>query len=174
MTASAEYEKKESKTGSTPPRHETPLHTAALHGHADQIPKEFLTLEFLSIEAKGYRHTVLECLFMSNSLGVIPGIYSNSKMLDYKNSRGWTLRQSIECKEQSAAAVARVRSKPATDKQIEKFRYFGCAFGKKSQKGKPVMRLTNVRSNSHKKMQIITTVPQPKNNWQSFDLAIKL
>lgn len=39
LTASTEYEKKESKTGSTPPRTETPLHTAARYGHADQIPK---------------------------------------------------------------------------------------------------------------------------------------
>lgn len=135
MTASAEYENKKSKTGSTPPRHETPLHTAALQGHADQIPKEFLTLEFLSIEATGYRKTVLECLFMNDSLGVIPGIYSNSKMLDYKNSRGWTLRQSIECKEQSDAAVARVRNEPATEPQKEKLHFFGCTFGKKITKG---------------------------------------
>lgn len=54
LTASTEYEKKESRTGSTPPRTETPLHTAARYGHADQIPKEFLTPEFLSIEASGY------------------------------------------------------------------------------------------------------------------------
>ena len=135
MTASAEYEKKESKTGSTPPRHETPLHTAALHGHADQIPKEFLTLEFLSIEATGYRHTVLQYLCMSNSLDVIPNIYRNSKMLDYKNSRGWTLREDIEVKKQSADTVARVRSEPATEQQKEKLRYFGCTFGKKITKG---------------------------------------
>jgi hypothetical protein len=135
MTASAEYENKKSKTGSTPPRHETPLHTAALHGHADQIPKEFLKLEFLSIEATGYRQTVLEYLLLSNSLGVIPGIYSNSKMLDYKNSRGWTLRQSIEFKKESSAAVARVRNEPATEQQKEKLRFFGCTFGNKITKG---------------------------------------
>ena len=135
LTISTEYEKKESRTGSTPPRIETPLHTAALYGHANQIPKEFLTLEFLSIEATGHRNTVLQYLFMSNSLDVIPDIYTNSALLDYKNSRGWTLRQEIEAKREYEAYVARVRTEPATEKQKEKLRWFGCTFGEGVTKG---------------------------------------
>jgi ankyrin repeat protein len=75
LTASTEYEKKESKTGSTPPRTETPLHTAARCGHADQIPKEFLTPDFLSIEASGYRNTVLHQLAYANRLDLVPDSY---------------------------------------------------------------------------------------------------
>jgi uncharacterized Zn finger protein (UPF0148 family) len=113
----------------------TVLHTAAISGHFDQIPKEFMTLEFLKIEATGYRHTVLQYLLMGNSLNVIPGIYTNSTLLDYKNSRGWTLRQEIESKRASEDYVARVRSEPATEKQKEKLRWFGCTFGEGMTKG---------------------------------------
>ncbi len=41
---------------------ETPLHIAARCGYADQIPHEFLTPEFLSLEATGYRTTLLHDL----------------------------------------------------------------------------------------------------------------
>lgn len=114
---------------------DTVLHTAAINGHFDQIPKEFMTIEFLKIEATGYRNTVLQYLLMSNSLDVIPGIYTNSALLDYKNSRGRTLRQEIEAKRESEASVARVRSEPATEKQKEKLRYFGYAFDENISKG---------------------------------------
>ncbi len=85
LSASTEYEKKESRTGPTPPRTDTPLHTAALFGHGDQIPKEFLTPEFLSIEATGYRNTVLHYFAMSNSLSLIPNIYAGSEMWSLRN-----------------------------------------------------------------------------------------
>lgn len=114
---------------------DTVLHAAAISGHFDQIPKEFMTLEFLKIEATGYRLTVLQYLLMSNSLDVIPNIFTNSALLDYRNSRGWTLRQEIETKRESEAYVARVRCEPATDKQKEKLRWFGCTFDEGLTKG---------------------------------------
>lgn len=93
LTASTEYEKKESKTGSTPPRTETPLHTAARYGHADQIPKEFLTPEFLSVEASGYRLTVLHQLAYAKKLDLVQDIYANSEMWNLRNSSGQTPRE---------------------------------------------------------------------------------
>ncbi|MGA3284938.1 MAG: ankyrin repeat domain-containing protein [Verrucomicrobiota bacterium] len=135
LTASTEYEKKESKTGSTPPRTETPLHTAARYGHADQIPKEFLTPEFLSIEAGGYRLTVLHQLAYANRLDLVPDIYANSEMWNLRNSSGQTPRDIVETNIKQEAYVARVRSEPATEKQKEKLRYFGCTFNEKITKG---------------------------------------
>lgn len=135
MTASTEYAKKESRTGNTPPRTETPLHTAALYGHADQIPKQFLTLEFLSIEATGFRYNVLYCLLQSDTLHVIPNIHTNSELLDWRDSRGRTLRSQIESKGKWEAYVARVRSEPASEKQKEKLRWFGLPVHDRTTKG---------------------------------------
>ena len=128
LTASTEYEKKESRTGPTPPRTETPLHTAARCGHADQIPKEFLIPEFLSIEASGYRNTVLHDLAYSGNLDLIPNIYANSEMWNLRNSQGQTPRDVVEAKIQREDYVGRVRVEPATEKQKEKLRYFGCTW----------------------------------------------
>jgi ankyrin repeat protein len=110
LTASTEYERKESKTGSTPPRTETPLHYAVRFGHADQIPKEFLTPEFLSIEASGYRLTVLHQLAYANRLDLIPDIYANSEMWNLKDSQGRTPREVLESVIQREAYVAGVRA----------------------------------------------------------------
>ena len=92
LTDSTEYQNKESKTGPTPPRTETPLHVAARCGHGDQIPKEFLTPVFLSIEASGYRLTVLHNLAYSKRLDLVPDIYANSGMWNLRNSQGQTPR----------------------------------------------------------------------------------
>ena len=135
LTVSTEYEKKESRTGSTPPRIETPLHTAALYGHANQIPKEFLTPEFLCIEATGHRQTVLHYFAMSKSLDLIPQIYANSEMWNLKDSNGQTPRSILEGLIEREAYVARVRSEPATEKQKEKLRWFGCTFDEGMTKG---------------------------------------
>jgi len=128
LTASTEYENKESRTGPTPPRTETPLHVAARCGHADQIPKEFLTPEFLSIEASGYRLTVLHQLAYANRLDLVSEIYGDSEMWSLRNSQGQTPRDVLEAKIQGEAYVARVRNEPATEKQIEKLRWFGCTW----------------------------------------------
>jgi ankyrin repeat protein len=93
LTASTEYERKESKTGPTPPRTETPLHYAAQYGHADQIPQEFLRPEFLTIEATGYRLTVLHQLAYAKKLDLVPEIYANSEMWNLRNSQGQTPRE---------------------------------------------------------------------------------
>lgn len=135
MTASTEYEKNESRTGPTPPRTETPLHVAVRCGHADQIPKEFFTPEFLSIEASGYRETVLHYLGRENRLDLVPAIFASSPMWNLKNSSGQTPRDVVEAKAEREAYVARVRSEPATGKQKEKLRWFGCAFAKGMTKG---------------------------------------
>jgi len=110
LTASTEYENKESRTGSKPPRTETPLHTAARYGHADQIPKEFLTPEFLSIEASGYRSTVLHDVAYSNSLHLIPKIYASSEMWNLRNSQDQTPLEVLENKNKSEGYVASVRN----------------------------------------------------------------
>lgn len=77
-------------------RTETVLHIAVRCGHADQIPKEFLTPEFLSIEATGYRTTVLHDLAYSKRLDLVPGIYANSDMWNLKNSSGQTPREVLK------------------------------------------------------------------------------
>ena len=135
LTASTEYERKESKTGPTPPRTETPLHYAARYGHADQIPKEFLTPEYLSIEASGYRLTVLHQLAYANKLDLVPDIYANSKMWNLRNSSGQTPREVVETSIKQAAYVAGVRAEPMTEKQKEKLRFFGYAFDENTTKG---------------------------------------
>ena len=135
LTASTEYEKKESCTGSTPPRTETPLHVAARCGHADQIPKEFLTPEFLSIEASGYRTTVLHDLAYSKRLDLVPDIYANSEMWNLIDSTGRTPREALEGTIQRETYVAAVRDEPATEKQKEKLRWFGCSWDEGITKG---------------------------------------
>jgi len=80
------------KTGSDySARTETVLHIAARCGHADQIPKEFLTPEFLSIEATGYRTTVLHDLAYSKRLDLVPEVYANSEMWNLKDSQSWLI-----------------------------------------------------------------------------------
>lgn len=135
LTVSTEYQNKESKTGPTPPRTETPLHIAARCDHADQIPKEFMTPEFLSIEATGYRDTVLHQLAYADRLDLVPDIYANSGMWNLKNSSGLTPREILEDKAQKVTNVARVRSEPATEKQKEKLCFFGRTFEDKITKG---------------------------------------
>jgi len=125
LTASTEYERKESKTGPTPPRTETPLHYAVRYGHADQIPKEFLTPEFLSIEASGYRLTVLHQLAYAKQLDLVPEIHANSEMWNLKDSQGRTPREILESEIERESYVAGVRAEPATEKQKEKLRFFG-------------------------------------------------
>ncbi len=131
LTASTEYgsslvyTKKESKTGPTPPRTESPLHRAIRFGHADQIPKQFLTPEFLRLAATGYRETVLHYLARENRLDLISEIYADSPMWDLRNSSGQTPRGIIAAKIEREAYVARVRSELATEKQKEKLRWFG-------------------------------------------------
>lgn len=77
-------------------RTETILHVAVRCGHAEQIPKEFLTPECLSIEASGYRTTVLHDLAYRKCLDLVPDIYVNSKMWNLKDSSGQTPRDVLE------------------------------------------------------------------------------
>ncbi|MDB6024507.1 MAG: ankyrin repeat domain protein [Verrucomicrobiales bacterium] len=135
LTVSTEYPHNLSKTGTTPPFSETPLHVAARCGHIDQIPKEFLTPEFLSIEATGYRLTVLHCLAYSNRLDVVPAIYATSEIWNLRNSKGETPRQIVANKIDREAFVANVRNEPATEKQKEKLRYFNCPWKEDITKG---------------------------------------
>jgi hypothetical protein len=125
LTVSKEYPNKESRTGPTPPRTETPLHTAARYGYADQIPRQFLTPEFLSIEATGYRLTLLHVLAESDRLDLVPEIYANCAMWELQDSSGRTPRELREQNIQRRRYVEDVRTEPVTEKQKEKLRYFG-------------------------------------------------
>jgi hypothetical protein len=104
---------------------ETVLHIAARYRHTDQIPKEFLTPEFLSVVATGYESTLLETIFQSNQLDSIPDINTNAEIWNLKTRSGQTLNDMIESKRQSEACVAKVRSEPVTEKQKAKLRWFG-------------------------------------------------
>jgi hypothetical protein len=77
-------------------RTETVLHVAARCGHAEQIPKEFLSPEFLSIEAPGYRTTVLHELAYSQRLDLVPDIYTDSEMWNLRDSQGRTARDILK------------------------------------------------------------------------------
>ena len=114
---------------------ETVLHIAALYGHGDQIPVEFLTPDLLSIEAGGHAQTVLHYFASSKSLDLIPKIYDNSKMWNIKNRQGVTPRELQEAVIAREAYIARARSEPATEKQKEKLRWFGCTFDEGMTKG---------------------------------------
>jgi len=114
---------------------ETPLHVAARCGNAEQVPKEFLKPEFLSIEASGYRMTVLHTLAATNRLDLVPAIYANSEMWNIKDNNGRTARDVLAEKLARDEYVARVRAEPATEKQKEKLRYFGCTFEEDISKG---------------------------------------
>jgi hypothetical protein len=116
-------------------RTETPLHIAARCGHADQIPMEFLTPEFLSIEASGYRQTVLHDLAYSGSLHLVPSIYAESEMWNLGDRIGRTPRDIAREKTQSENYVARKRLEPATNKQMAKLRWFGCTWDTVITKG---------------------------------------
>lgn len=141
MTASTEYgeslvyTRKESKTGTTPPKTQSPLHTAVRYGNADQIPKQFLAPEFLSIQASGYRLTVLHELAYASRLDLVPDIYASSEMWNLRNSSGQTPRDIVQANIEHKAYVARVRSEPATEKQKEKLGWFGYAVHEGMTKG---------------------------------------
>ena len=112
---------------------ETPLHLAVQH--ANQIPKEFLTPEFLSIEAGGYQDTVLHRLAYADKLDLVSANYVNSPMWNLRNRSGQTPRDIVEMNIKRATYVARVRSELATEKQKQKLRWFGFAFSGTMTKG---------------------------------------
>jgi hypothetical protein len=104
-------------------------------GHADQIPGQFLTPEFLSIEASGYRLTLLHDLAYANRLDLVPEIYANSEMWNLRDYIGRTPRDLIQENAARVAYVDTARSEPATGKQKEKLRWFGCAWDEGITKG---------------------------------------
>ena len=114
---------------------ETVLHIAALYRHGDQIPVEFLTPEYLCIEAKGYGETLLHYLARSKSLDLIPQVYAHSEIWNLKDRNGQTPRDILEGVIEQEKYVAQCRSEPATEKQKEKLRWFGYAFGENIPKG---------------------------------------
>ncbi len=130
LTTSKEYE-----TPKSIARTETPLHIAVGCGHAEQIPKKFFTPEFLSIRASGYQTTLLHCLAYANRLDLVPEIYANSEIWNLTDYIGQTPRQVLEGKIHRDNYVARVRSEPATEKQKEKLRFFGCTWNNEITKG---------------------------------------
>jgi hypothetical protein len=106
----------------------TPLHVAVSCGHANQIPKEFLTPEFLTLKWRG--ETVLQMMARLGAADLVPAEYAADEMWNFRESGGGTARESadrvLEWRYHREAYVGRVRAEPATEKQKEKLRYFGC------------------------------------------------
>lgn len=100
---------------------DTPLHMAA----ADQIPKQFLTPEFLSLRASGYQATLLHCLAYQNRLDLISQEYANSEIWNLKDYVGRTARDVLQEVKEREIYVARARSEVATEKQKAKLQWFG-------------------------------------------------
>lgn len=83
MLASDKYETGRGRT-------DTPLEMAIRYGCANQIPKKFLTPEFLSMESRG--GAILHFLATVGRLDVVPDIYADSPMWSLKNESGRTPR----------------------------------------------------------------------------------
>jgi hypothetical protein len=90
----------------------------------DQIPKEFLTPEYLGLVATGYQTTLLEDIAQSEQLGLIPDINTNTEIWGLKNSHGQTLNDILAAKKEHETYVAEVRSEPITEKQKAKLLWF--------------------------------------------------
>ena len=116
-------------------RTETPLHVAVRCGHVDQIPKEFLRPEFLTIEATGYRQTLLHYLAESGRLDLVRGSYADSEMWSLTDINGSTPRDIVAQKAQSERYTTLRRSESATEKQKAKLRWFGCTWEGETTKG---------------------------------------
>jgi hypothetical protein len=122
------------------------LHVAVISGHAEQIPKDFFTPEFLLIETTGYRHTLLQYIVERKRLDLLPENYANLGVWNLKNSKGQTPREILEYliesekrmetwRAERESYVERVRNEPPTDKQKEKLRWFGCSIEEGMTKG---------------------------------------
>jgi hypothetical protein len=74
-------------------------------------------------------------LAYANRLDLVPGIYVNSEMWNLRDYIGRTPRDLIEEKAQREAYVEAARNEPATDKQKEKLRWFGCRWDDDITKG---------------------------------------
>lgn len=116
-------------------RTETVLHIAVRCGHSDQIPRELLTPEFLSIEATGYRLTLLHELALAGRLDLVPESYVSSEMWNLRDNLDRKPRDLVYDGKQRQASVAAVREEPATEKQKEKLRWFGCTWNEGITKG---------------------------------------
>jgi hypothetical protein len=125
----------------------TALYVAATSGYVDQIPREFFTPEFLLIETTGYRETLLQYIVKIKRVDLLPHNYASLESWNLKNNKGQTPRQILEYliqldsqtetwRAEREAYVAHVRSEPATEKQKEKLRWFGCAFDENMTKGR--------------------------------------
>jgi hypothetical protein len=117
----------------------TPLHLAAQFGKACLIPKDFLTSEFLSLTTKDkYTDTLLHHIADADMLYLIPENNLTPEMWNAKNGRGLTPRDCLERTREILRASYRnipVRAEPATEKQKEKLRWFGCTWDEGVTKG---------------------------------------
>jgi hypothetical protein len=114
----------------------TPLHVAADYGHVDQIPSAFMTREYLTMPTKNFTsNTILHIVAGRNELSKMPSNCVTSEMWNVKNGYGQTPRGTLEDKIRNDAWTASVRNEPATEKQKEKLRYFGCSWEENITKG---------------------------------------
>jgi len=114
---------------------ETPLHIAVRCGYADQIPKGFFAPEFLCLRATGYQTTLLHYLAGRNRLDLVPAIYTDSEAWNLTDYHDVTPRETLARKLRQETYVADVRREPATEKQKDKLRYFGCTWQGEITKG---------------------------------------
>jgi hypothetical protein len=114
---------------------ETPLHIAVRNGYADQIPKEFFTPEFLCLRATGYQTTLLHYLAERKRLDLVAETDTDSEVWNLTDYHGTTPRETLTRALREEAYVAAVRIEPATEKQKDKLRYFGCTWEGEITKG---------------------------------------
>ena len=110
----------------------TPLHILADWRRAYRIPQEFLTREFLTLPTRdASSETILHHIAAADMLYLIPNDCMTPDMWDLKNAKGQTPRSLLERERKELAkntAVDPWRTEPATEKQKQKLRYFGCVW----------------------------------------------
>ena len=117
----------------------TPLHTLADRQLAYRIPKEFLTREFLTLPTRdASSETILHHIAAADMLYLIPNDCMTTDMWDLKDARGQTPRTIFERERKELAkntATDPWHADPATEKQKQKLRYFGCVWDDGITKG---------------------------------------
>lgn len=107
---------------------DTPLHVACQYGHAQQIPAQFFTPEFLSLEASGYRRTVLHMLAECGALHLVSKDYSRNDMWNIPDFNGMTAMDVARSKVENEEYRRKWGNEPASEKQQSKLQWFGCTW----------------------------------------------
>lgn len=118
---------------------ETPLHIAARCGQLCLVPRALLTPALLSLPAQNESaSTVLHFIAAANKMDLIPGSCVIPEMWALKRGDGLTLRDILDRawnlhSEKNKASPWRCL--PATQKQKDKLRFFGCTWDEGIIKG---------------------------------------